>query len=242
MKMSSDRKAAWLRMTVTGLWVSVAALAANQALGQAGVPRPPSATGTAAATNQETEIALALSACPPALAKDAGVYVLGKSGYVKVRDSRNGFTAIVEHSKPGSQEPQCIDAEGARSWLPRVLMVAQLRAAGKSREEIQHTVADAVEKGILKPPSRPGVIYMLSPQNRPPNFKGKVTAFPPHVMFYAPNLANADIGVDNSKLAPDGNPEGPAFVILEKTPYALLIAAPMGSHEGMTHAMPGTEP
>lgn len=234
MKMSSGTQAAWLRMTVRGLCACVAALAAQQALGLGDIAQ----TTPAAATNQETEMALALSACPPTVAKDAAVYVLGKSGYVKVRDGRNGFTAIVEHSVPGSQEPQCMDAEGTRSWLPRILMVAELRAAGKSREEIQHLTADAMAKGILKPPSRPGVIYMLSTQNRPPNFKREVTPFPPHVMFYAPNLANADIGVDNSKLGPDGNPEGPTFVILEKTPYAMLIAAPVGSHGAMAHSMP----
>ena len=44
---------------------------------------------------QSKEIALALSSCPAFVAPKAGVYVLGKSGYVKVRDSQNGFVAIV---------------------------------------------------------------------------------------------------------------------------------------------------
>src|SRR5262249_32826789 len=69
--------------------------------------------------------ALALSACPPFVAGKAAVYVLDKSGYVKVRDSRNGFTALVQHSLPTAQEPlyaverkpgaQC---EGRRRALP----------------------------------------------------------------------------------------------------------------------------
>jgi hypothetical protein len=54
--------------------------------------------------DRQKEIALALSACPPSVAK-AAVYVLDKSGYVKARDSQNGFTAIVQHSLPISQEP-----------------------------------------------------------------------------------------------------------------------------------------
>lgn len=53
----------------------------------------------------EKEIGLALSACPPSVADKAGVYVLEPSGYVKVRDSQNGFTAIVQHALPISQEP-----------------------------------------------------------------------------------------------------------------------------------------
>ena len=40
--------------------------------------------------DREKEINLALSACPPAVAKTAGVYVLTRSGYEKVRDSQNG--------------------------------------------------------------------------------------------------------------------------------------------------------
>jgi hypothetical protein len=60
--------------------------------------------------DREKEIALALSACPPALATKAAVYVLDRSGYVKVQGGENGFTAIVQHSRPATQEPQCMHA------------------------------------------------------------------------------------------------------------------------------------
>src|SRR5262249_21949922 len=78
--------------------------------------------------DRQREIALALSACPALVANGAAVYVLEKSGYVKVRDSQNGFTAyrsgpehrIVQHSIPTSQEPRCMDAEGSRTHLPRI--------------------------------------------------------------------------------------------------------------------------
>ena len=133
-----------------------------------------------------------------------------------------------------------MDAEGTRTWLPRILKVAELRAEGKSREEIQHRIADAVAKGELQPPTRLGIDYMLSTENRVPNAKGEVTPFPPHVMFYAPYLTNADIGVDNAKLGPDGNPMWPAFVAGEGTPYALIIV-PVGNHGAMTHTMPAQE-
>src|ERR1700736_3608477 len=74
--------------------------------------------------DRQKEIALALSACPPFVASKAAVYVLDKSGYVKVRDGQSGFTAIVQHSLPTAQEPQCMDAEGTRTHLPRILKVA----------------------------------------------------------------------------------------------------------------------
>jgi len=184
--------------------------------------------------DRQREIALALSACPASVASKAGVYVLEKSGYVKVRDSQNGFTAIVQHALPTSQDPQCIDAEGTRTFLPRILKVAELRAEGKSPEEIKRSVAEALAKGVFQPPARPGVDYMLSTENRVPNAKGGVVPFPPHVMFFGMNLTNADLGQDGT-LGPDGNPVGPAFVVAEGSPYALVIV-PTGTHSDSAHA------
>src|SRR5262249_17920734 len=64
--------------------------------------------------DRQKEIALALSACPPSVASKAAVYILDRAGYIKVRDGENGFTAIVQHAVPTSQDPQCMDAEGTR--------------------------------------------------------------------------------------------------------------------------------
>jgi hypothetical protein len=102
--------------------------------------------------------------------------------------------------------------------------VAELRAQGKSREEINRFVADAFAKGIFQPPSRPGVDYMLSSENITvvDAEKGIVAPFPPHVMFYGPYLTNADLGSD-------GSPSGPAFVAGEGSPHALIIV-PVGAH------------
>ncbi len=200
--------------------IAVSASAAAQSTQIAESRQPP-------LMDRQREIALALSACPPTVASKAAVYVLDKSGYVKVRDNQNGFTAIVQHSLPNAQEPQCMDAEGTRTFLPRMLKVAELRAQGKSPEEIRRFVADALAKGVLQPPTRPGVDYMLSTKNVVPNDKGVVAPFPPHVMFYAPYLTNADLGSDGQGAG------GPAFVAGEGTPYALIIV-PVGPHTGPT--------
>jgi hypothetical protein len=211
------------RICLLGLSGSLAfsaAAAAQQAQTAELRPPPP--------MDRQKEIALALSACPAAVAPKAAVYVLEQSGYVKVRESQNGFTAIVQHSLPTSQEPQCMDAEAGRTFLPRMLKMAELRAQGKSRDEIQAFVADAVAKGAFEAPKHPGVNYMLSTQNLVPNAKGLVVPFPPHVMFYGTHLTNADLGVDAADLGPDGNPHGPAFVAGEGSPYALIIV-PVGS-------------
>ena len=183
--------------------------------------------------DRQEEIALALSACPPSVAGKAAVYVLGRAGYIKVRDSQNGFTAIVQHAVPSSQDPQCMDAEGTRTFLLRYLKVAEWRAQGKSANEIKLLVADAFAKGIFQPPAKPGIDYMLSTENFTPNAKGEVVHFPPHVMFYAPYLTNAELGLDGP-LGPDGNPDGPAFVAGEGTPQALIIV-PVAARSGADH-------
>jgi hypothetical protein len=199
-----------------------------------------SSTNQRATTNQrpalmdrDKEVALALSACPPPVAAKAAVYVLNRGGYIKVRDGENGFTAIVQHAVPASQDPQCMDAEGTRTFLPRYLKVAEWRAQGKSADEIKRLVADAFAKGIFQPPTKPGIDYMLSTENFTPNAKGEVVHFPPHVMFYAPYLMNADLGLGGSP-GPDGNPDGPAFVAGEGTPQALIIV-PVGARPGAHH-------
>jgi len=224
--MNEERELAPVAVGGAAVRVCLLGLVFQMALGSCAVAQSPQAS-----TNQQTplmdrqkEIALALSACPPSVATKAAVYILEKSGYVKVRDSQNGFTAIVQHALPNSQDPQCMDAEGTRTFLPRYLKIAELRAQGKSREEINRVVADAFAKGIFQPPSRPGVDYMLSTENIVvvDAEKGIVAPFPPHVMFYAPYLTNADLGSD-------GNPGGPTFVAGEGTPHALIIV-PVGAH------------
>jgi hypothetical protein len=162
------------------------------------------------------------------VASKAAVYVLEASGYVKVRDGQNGFTAIVQHAMPTSQDPQCMDAEGTRTILPRYLKVAELRAQGKTTEEIKRVVADAFAAGVFQAPTRPGVDYMLSSENRTPNEKGIVVPFPPHVMFYAPYLTNADLGASGQSGG------GPAFVAGEGTPSALIIV-PVPAHTDPGH-------
>jgi hypothetical protein len=167
--------------------------------------------------SRDREMSLALSSCPEPIAAGAAVYLLGDKGYVRVRESTNGFTAIVQHALPTSQEPQCMDAEGTQTILPRILKVAELRAQGKTAAEIREYVAGAYAKGIFRAPAKPGIDYMLSTEIETPNEKGEVVHFPPHVMFYAPYLTNADIGSRGQ------GSNDPAFVVGEGSPHAIII-------------------
>jgi hypothetical protein len=182
---------------------------------------------------RDQEIALATSAGPPALAAKAGVYVLDKSGYVKVRDSQNGFVCIVEHRVPSAVEPQCLDAEGVKTFLPRILMVGALRAKGRPEQEIRDAVKKGFADGQFKAPQRPGVDYMLSTHNvvTIDENKGIAVPFPPHLMFYAPGMTNADVGSD-------GSPGSSVFVVDEKSPHALMIVPVPTGAPGHAHTAP----
>jgi hypothetical protein len=154
--------------------------------------------------SREKETQLALSAAPEHLREGAAVYVLDRNGFVKVRDSTNGFTCIVNRDHPLNQKPVCFDAEGTATILPKILRVGELLMQGKSMSEIDREIAEGFRTGKYISPRRPGVAYMLSGDIR--NFNpgtGKVESFPPHVMFYAPNLTNADLGTTREALAKD---------------------------------------
>ena len=174
--------------------------------------------------SREREVELALSAAPEHLRARAGVYVLEENGFVKVRDSANGFTCVVNRDHPLSLKPTCYDTEGTATILPKVLRVGELLMQGKPPSEIKAEIEAGFRSGKYISPRRPGVAYMLSTENRyfdPAS--GSVRSFPPHVMFYAPNLTNQDIGSkgDFAEGLPSIGYQGPqGFMIVTLPGYA----------------------
>lgn len=143
----------------------------------------------------EEETRLALSAAPEHLRAGAGVVALTATGLVTVRETRNGFTCVVNRDHPLSRKPTCYDAEGTATILPKVRFVGDLLLQGVSLAEIDRRVQANFAKGDFVAPRRPGIAYMLSTEIR--NFNprtGRVDGFPPHLMFYAPDLTDEDIG------------------------------------------------
>jgi mannose-6-phosphate isomerase-like protein (cupin superfamily) len=144
---------------------------------------------------RDREIGLALSAAPPHLRADATVYVLEGSGYVLAKTGTNHFTCLVHRDHPRNQKPTCWDQEGSETIVPAVLREGELLMQGKSVAEVKAEINRGFASGKFIAPRRPGVAYMLSNGNRNYNPRSdSVQLFPPHVMFYAPNLTDADIG------------------------------------------------
>ena len=154
---------------------------------------------------REQQIALAESAAPAEVSSKATVYVLGPKGYEKAREGTNRFSCFVgrQFVKPTETTiaPQCFDAEGSRTLLPVYLHGEELRTNGKSEAEIKADMSDGYKEGRYQYPSKPGFLYMMSSQNRLSAVPEHGTGiFPPHLMFYAPNMTTKDIGFDAQSL------------------------------------------
>jgi hypothetical protein len=155
-----------------------------------------------ASVPRERQIALAESAAPAEVSSKATVYILGLKGHEKVREGTNGFSCFVGRHfvKPTETtvEPACFDAEGSRTLLLVYMHGEELRAAGKSEADIKADVANGYKEGRYQYPSKPGFLYMMSSENRLGPTSDKSTGiFPPHLMFYAPNMTTKDIGFDS---------------------------------------------
>ena len=192
------------------VWLCLAGVALGASAAAADVPL----------LTEACERTLALSAAPEYLRDDAGVWVLGPDGFREVRKPRNPFTCIVNRDDPRVLKPTCFDAEGSRRILPKVIWFGEALLAGESPATIRSRERERFASGRFERVARPGVAYMLSRYNRPINRQtGELGFFPPHVMFYAPDLDNDDIGHDMRF----HNPSQPLPMIAYGGPHGYMI-------------------
>lgn len=178
---------------------------------------------------RDLEMQLALSALPPHLRDNATVYVLNPDkGFEVARKGTNGFHAFVARtgddafrgSWPFSDYrddilyPISFDQAGAKEQMRVFFDAAAMQAKGTPAGELKKTIKDRFRTGHYKVPERAGVSYMLSPILRtyvnPEENDSVATANVPHVMYYAPNVSNEDIGGPKPGLPPPMHP----FVIM----------------------------
>jgi len=98
----------------------------------------------------------------------------------------------------------------------------ELRAEGKSEEEVKEDIAQGYKGGRFKVPG-PGFLYMISNENYVYDDQSKKSGIvPPHVMFYAPNKTAKDLGYESISptmvpyLTRPGSPESLIVVPAEK--------------------------
>jgi hypothetical protein len=177
---------------------------------------------------REQQMALAMSAAPEPVSSNATIYVLGPRGYEKAREGTNGFSCFVFRSFVSATEttvgPMCLDAEGSRTSLVVYLHMEELRSSGKSEAEITADADSGYQTGRFQHPSKMGLLYMMSTENRLGPTKDHTTQhFPPHVMIYAPNMTAQDLGFASASQLADV-----PYMGLSKpgTPGNLLVVVP----------------
>jgi hypothetical protein len=142
--------------------------------------------------DRSSEIALARSAAPESISRDAEVLVLGRHGYETAIKGTNGFVCLVERSwtapiddpgfwNPKGRAPLCLNAAAARSYLPRTIKKTELILAGRTKAQMVEAIVAAVDKKELPPMDSGAMCYMLSKQGYLSDLVGH---WHPHLMFF----------------------------------------------------------
>ena len=170
-------------------------------------------------TDRNAEIALARSAAPEAISRDATILVLGRHGYETAVEGKNGFVCAVERGwmgpftgedaanfwNPKLRGPLCFNPPGARSVLPLTYKRTEMILAGKSKAQVIDALRAAYEKKEL-PPLEPGAMsYMMSKDQYLTD--GGDHRWMAHLMFYTPLMDGAAWGADLAKSPVMLNPQ-----------------------------------
>jgi hypothetical protein len=152
------------------------------------------------------EIAMARSAAPEAIARDATVLVLGKGGYRTAVNGKNGFTCLVERAwmspfdspefwNPKMRGPICYNPAAVRTVLPYTLNRTKLVLSGLSKPQVHAAIAASVAKKELPAPEAGAMSYMLSKLGNLGDSNGN---WCPHLMFHVPATGEASWGANRA--------------------------------------------
>jgi hypothetical protein len=153
--------------------------------------------------DRTAEIALARSAAPASISRDAQVLVLGRHSFETAFKGKNGFVCIVGRSwtsapdsdfwNPQVRVPMCLNAAAARSYLLRITRTTDLILAGRTQPQMMEDTARAMEKKELPPMESGAMCYMMSKQG----YGGDSTDhWPPHLMFFYSDTDPASWGAN----------------------------------------------
>jgi hypothetical protein len=177
------------------------------ALALAGVGKPAWGQAPETAIDKmpaKLEAQFALSALPRALRDKATVYLLDPAkGYQLSQQGTSGLTCLVQRTvwemadfRNDIYIPLCYDAAGTKTYLKVIMDAAALRIQGMSPVALKAEIENRYRNKTYIAAEKAGVSYMVAPVFRtvgPPDMKVN-TMLMPHLMFYAPNITNVDIG------------------------------------------------
>jgi hypothetical protein len=137
------------------------------------------------------EVALARSAAPESISRDAEVQVLGRHGFEIAVRGKNGFVCIVGRGwtsaadadfwNPKVRVPMCVNSAAAHSYLLRLTKETEWGLTGLTRAQMNEAIVAALARKEL-PPMAPGAMcYMMGKQG----YGGDVAPhWPSHLMFF----------------------------------------------------------
>jgi hypothetical protein len=157
-------------------------------------------------TDRSAEIALARSAAPESISRDAEIWVFAEHGYEIAVKGKNGFVCIVERSwmapfddpeflNPDQRLPLCLNPPAARTHLPLTFKATELALAGQSKTQMFDSIKAAYDKKELPLPEAGSMCYMMSKQQF---FSSKVGNADPHLMFWFPKTDDKFWGAEGS--------------------------------------------
>ncbi len=193
--------------------------------------------------DRNSEIALARSAAPQSIAKDAEVLVMGSKGYETAVSGKNGFVCLVQRSwtagpddpefwNPKVRAPLCYNAPAARSYLPFALKETELILAGSSKTQMAEAVKAALDKKELPSIEANSMVFMLSKQGYLNDGAG---AWRPHVMMIA-QATDASVWGANSDASP--RDDSPVIALPDDLGHATVFLIPVAKWSDGTAAPP----
>ena len=123
--------------------------------------------------DRDAEIALARTAAPASISRDAEIMVLGDRNFEVAVKGTNGFVCAVgrafagplnnpEFWNPRNRSPICYNPPAVRSLWPYAMKQTGMALAGASKAEITSAISTAVAKHELGAPESGSMAYMMS--------------------------------------------------------------------------------
>jgi hypothetical protein len=179
--------------------------------------------------DRDAEIALARSAAPDAISRDASVIVLTRHGYGTAVQGKNGWVcwvgrgwmAMFDHPEfwnPKVRAADCLNPPAARTVLPYAYKRTELILAGRSKLEVIAALKAAIDKKELPALEQGTVSFMMSKSSYLTDY-GDHNG--PHLMFFqtgkndatwGANLTNSPVlSVNYWYISPDSYPQLKTF-------------------------------
>jgi hypothetical protein len=151
---------------------------------------------------RNTEVAMARSAAPESISRDAEVLVLGSHGYETAVKGKNGFVCMVERSwtagiddpdfwNPKVRAPICFNPPASRFNVPITIKKTESVLAARSKAEMANDIKAAFDKKEFPALEFGAMCYMMSKQGYLSDRDGH---WHPHLMFFVPETEAATWG------------------------------------------------